>query len=468
MCFRGLSLQGIVTRCAQLRLPIALIASATFSLVANLGSAHAQGNNNGNFFRVVGGVMISTDGVVRNASVEDQDNALDGMRQALAGPQGDLSKPADRRLISLKAIQKTVLASIESNTQLPEEVLLLGGLTRVENVFVYPERNDIVLAGPSEPWTISKTGSIVGVKSGRPIIFLDDLLCAFKTVQNARTTGISVSIEPTADGVRNLNKLLDQALKGNVNLHTLEPAMAQAFGPQQVKLEGLAPDSHMARVILAADYRMKLYGMNLAKAPVDGLPSYLEMAASHAGGSQLQSRWWMACDYNSLEHSADKLAWKISGPGIKTLTEQEQIAADGTNKQTGKVEKQAKKWADLFTKKMGVLAVADPVFGELRNVMDLCIVAALIESQNLQGLANCDLSAMIGDSARIELSKVEIAKSLDPQCSFIQTVQGWAVTASGGVMVDSWQVASQTKVNDSIASELTSGASWKNENQVWQ
>jgi hypothetical protein len=244
--------------------------------------------------------------------------------------------------------------------------------------------------------------------------------------------------------------------------------MKEAFGPQQIKLEGLAADSHMARVILAADYRMKLYGMNLAKAPVQGLPSYIEMISNQSAVSQLQSRWWMACDYSAIEHSADRKAWKITGPGIKTLTEQEQIAADGTYKQTGKADKQAKRWAENFTKKMDELAVADPVFGELRNVMDLCLVAAIIESQDLQSLANCDLAAIVGDSSRIELPKCDVAKSLDPQCSFIQTVQGWVVTASGGVLVDSWQTASVTKVNDSVAAGMDAASNWTNEDRVWQ
>ncbi len=469
MCFRGLSLRGMAVRCARLKLSIGLIV-ATGILSASPWTSSVQAQFGGGFgnIRVVGGVSISPEGVLRTATQEDQTLALSEMRAQLIGPQGQLNQPAERRLISLKNLQKTILASIEQKKPLPEEVLFLGGLTRIENVFVYPERQDIVLAGPAEPWTVGVNGSVVGTKSGRPVVYLDDLLCALQTVNKARATGISVSIEPTEEGVRNLERLLKQALSPNVNPKSLEPAMMQAFGPQQVKLEGLAPDSHMARVILAADYRMKLYGMNLAQAPVKGLPSYVEMIANKSSMSQLQSRWWMACDYSALEHSADRKAWKISGPGIKTLTEQDQVTAEGTFKQTGKVDGLARKWAEVFTKKMDELAVKDPVFGELRNAMDLCIVAALIQSQELQGLANCDLSAIVGETSKVELAKCEVAKSLDPQCSFIQTVQGWVVTASGGVMVDSWQVVSKLKVNDSIASALESGASWTNDERVWQ
>jgi hypothetical protein len=245
--------------------------------------------------------------------------------------------------------------------------------------------------------------------------------------------------------------------------------LAKAFGPQQIKLSGIPADSHMARVILAADYRMKLYGMNLAKAPVAGLPSYLEMIQNKANAStQLQNRFWMACDYDAITHSKDRLAWKISGQRIKTLTEQDAFDAQGASKQTGKVEPVAKKWADNFTKKLAELSVKDTVFGELRNVMDLCVIAALIESQNMQSQAACDLSALLGEAANISTVKFDIPQSLDPQVNFLQTVQGYIVSASGGVMIESWHIASNIKENDAVSQTRTSGIQWKSGNSWYQ
>ena len=489
MCVRSLSLHGSVAYCARLKLSIGMIVVVgAISLVSWTASVHAQiggggqggggqggGGGLGGFggfgsvIRVVGGVSIRPDGVLQTATDEEQTQALADLRSRMIGPQGELNIGTDRRLISLKNLKKIVLSSIEQNKALPEEVLFLGGLTRIENVFVYPERQDIVLSGPAEPWKIGANGAVVGSKSGRPVLNLDDLLCAFRTVQDARKTGISVSIEPTKEGVLKLERLLKQAGPSvSDNPRVLEPAMVAAFGPQQIKLDGLPADSHMARVILAADFRMKLYGMNLAKPPVAGLPSYLEMVTQQSNQSQLQSRWWMACDYSAIEHSHDRMAWKISGRGIKTLTEREQVANDGTFKQSGKTDRLAKKWADLFTNKLDELATKDTVFGDLRNVMDMCIVAALIESQELQSLSHCDLSGFMGQTATVELAKFQIPTSIDPQCSFIQTVQGWVVTASGGVMVDSWETVSHLKANDAVAGALNLGTSWMNADRIWQ
>jgi len=209
--------------------------------------------------------------------------------------------------------------------------------------------------------------------------------------------------------------------------------------------------------------------MNLAKAPVAGLPSYLEMLQNRANASSnLQSRFWMACDYDAVSHSKDRLAWKISGQRIKALTESEVFENNGQRKPTGKADPTAKKWVDNFTKKIDALAVKDPVFGELRNIMDLCLVAALIESQNLQSLAACDLSGILGNNAQVQTVKLEVAKSLDPQISLLQTAQSVLVSASGGVMIESWQFATNVQESESVSQAKALAANWKNSESWYQ
>ncbi|MDZ4851228.1 MAG: DUF1598 domain-containing protein [Pirellulaceae bacterium] len=429
------------------RLPIALIGVAIFCSSA---SAQFFNGNTGN--RVVGGVSIDADGIVRDSVAEDQNALLATLREQLAGGQGDFAKPATMRMISLKQLQAAMTEAAQAGKPLPEEVLLLGGLTRVEYVMAYPEKQDIVIAGPSENWTIGKNGSIVGITSGRPIVYLDDLMTAFQTSDSSRTNAISCSIDPTPEGTKRLTALLDGIRLGpGVNPVSFEPEMRRAFGPQTVSLTGLPTNSHMARVIFAADYQMKRYGMNIAQAPVKGLPSYIEMIRNKSVKSP-QSRWWMACDYSAIEHSEDKLAWKLTGRGIKTMTEQETIQKDGSIKQTGKTEPFAQKWAELFTEKLDDLAVKDTVFGELRNVMDVCVVAALIQSRNLDQIAQCDLSVLRGEKKTIPSSELTSPTQLDPQCTFLKTASGWVVSASGGVMVDAWSVVSKTTLKDELNS----------------
>ena len=101
MCFRGLSLRGMAVRCARLKLSIGLIvATGILSASPWTSSVRAQGIGGFGSIRVVGGVSISPEGVLRTATQEDQTLALSEMRAQLIGPQGQLNQPAERRLIS--------------------------------------------------------------------------------------------------------------------------------------------------------------------------------------------------------------------------------------------------------------------------------------------------------------------------------------------------------------------------------
>ncbi len=84
----------------------------------------------------------------------------------------------------------------------------MAGLQRIEYVFVDHENEDIVIAGPAEPWTVRDDGSVVGKVSGGSTMRLADLMVAFQSLESARREGISCSIEPTAEGRRRLQQFL--------------------------------------------------------------------------------------------------------------------------------------------------------------------------------------------------------------------------------------------------------------------
>ncbi len=177
------------------------------------------------------------------------------------------------------------------------------------------------------------------------------------------------------------------------NLPRLEEAMQQAFGPQQITLNGVPENSHLARVLVAADYRMKRLAMKLDESPIRGFPSYRRPGQEIRSAScrTTNPRWWLAATTNRSPKARDGLAWELRGRGVKCLTENDIIAADGSAQPTGKTSTVAQQWADLMTDKYEQLAAQEPVFGELRNVMDLCVVAAVIDQHELAAQAGCDL-----------------------------------------------------------------------------
>lgn len=431
------------------------------------GTASAQFPFNNNRQGVVGGISIDAQGVVQQASLQQRQGMLKQLHESvLAANQGEQTQ---LRVVSLKGLQDEIAASIKEERLLSDEARYLAGIQRVEYVFVDKENNDILIAGPAEGWRVRDDASVVGVQSGRPVLQLQDLLVAMATVEDARKAPISVSIDPTAEGQRKLNQLLSQVRGGpGFSPARLEPAMRAAFGPQQVTLTTVATDSRMAQTLVAADYQMKRLAMALQDSPVAGLPSYMEMIRNAGQGKATQPRWWISCQYESINHSEDKLAWQINGLGIKAMTESEFVDASGQRTASGKVNAKAQQWADLFTEKFDELCMHDAAFGDLRNVMDLNVVATLIQAHQLEDAAGCDLGLMCGKTTKIALPKWHSPKTLDPQCSFVRGAAGWTVSASGGVEINPWKiVATQAKLDESVATARGKAVSSRSQHWWW-
>jgi len=402
----------------------------------------------------VGGISIDAEGVVGPANDDSRAMLLALLRKEIKEAPADLTAPVERRMVSLRGLESACEQALRENLgRLPDEVRFLAGLQRIQYVFVYPEENDIVLAGPGEGWKLDDAGNVVGITTGRPVLQLDDLLVALRTVTKARTDGISVSINPTEEGYRNLNQLFDQQRGQPLNpTPAFEAAIRQAFGPQQVALSGIPADSHFARVLVAADYRMKRLAMDLEKSSVRGFPSYLELIKGNAAApSNVNPRWWMACNYEPLAASEDGLAWELRGPGVKVMTEDDFVSETGEVTGTGRQSKQAQRWANLMTEKYDELCATKPIFSELRNLMDMCVVAALIEKEQLLGKAGLSLPLLTNDGSDLATQKWNSPKTISPEVSFLRARNAWIVTASGGVQIESWQTASRSEVRSEMA-----------------
>ena len=138
------------------------------------------------FQQAVGGVSIDVDGVLRASTTADS-QALQKLRETVLGKAPtDLHAWTDLRAVSLKQLEAKITASLAAGEDLPEAVRYLAGLQRVQYVFVYPEQNDIVIAGPAERWDMDELGNVVGATSRRPVLLLDDLMVALRTREASR------------------------------------------------------------------------------------------------------------------------------------------------------------------------------------------------------------------------------------------------------------------------------------------
>ena len=454
-------------RAIQQILRTLVVAAFVVSVVSVSFAGHRQFRNN-----AVGGVSIDTAGVLREPDIKAREMLLAELRKDIGAPARALNRPVNLRMISLRGLHAAIEDALANNLGvLPDEVRFLGGLQRIEWVVVDQQHNDVLFGGPAEGWIVDDNAVVVGVTTGRPVMRLDDLLVALRTVKPARDEGISVSIDPTQEGYRNLAALMKE-LKKNVrvrqNPRIAEPNIKRAFGPQQIKIAGVPRNSHFARVMTAADYRMKRYAMALERAPIKGLPSYLDLIKSTRGSStNMNPRWWLTTDYEPLARSEDGMAWKIRGRGVKCMTETDVVNAAGDVRGTGRKSPKAQQWADLFTQGYDALSQRDSVFGELRNLMDMCVVAALIEQHQLFEKAGLSLPRMTDPNSDLDIEDWNTPKTVDPQCSFVRVRGGrWVLTASGGVEIESWDVIDRSEVVPGVE-QLRNRAIRKEDEAAW-
>ncbi|WP_182864883.1 DUF1598 domain-containing protein [Rhodopirellula sp. JC639] len=434
-----------------------MIAIAMSCLVAVASLTTAGFNNGGG--NNVGGVSIDPAGVVRSATVQENQELVNLLRNEVTAPAGDLAAAAELRMVSLSGLQDAIIEVRKSGARLPAEIRYLAGLTGVDYVLVDHENNDLILAGPAEPWTLSETGSVVGTETGAAILQLEDLVVALRNVENSRAQGISCSIEPTTEGRQRLNAFLSRIkLRPGQNPAALEAGMKQAFGPQMIKLTGIPATSRYACTLVAADYQMKRLAMAIEDSPVKGLPSYLQLARNTSHAGSMNPRWWMECEYESLTRNEEGTVWKLTGQGIKTMTEQDAIAADGSASSTEKADKLAQKWATSMTERFEQLAKEMPVFGDLQNLMDLTVASTLIVQEQLENRSGLELT-VLRDQETLAPPAFDAPQTIAPECSFIKGRSGWVVTASGGVSINAFQIVHDQQVDTSLTNKIASARS---------
>jgi hypothetical protein len=424
----------------------------------------AWAGNNGRV-AAVGGVSIDAAGVVDKVSARDREELRDlRLKEFLPVPAG-LNQPVEIRKISLKQIERAVVEGGKPLAfDLPAEIRFLAGIQRIQYVFIYPEERDIVIAGPGEGWKIDDRGNYVGVTTGRPVLRLEDLVVALRCVEEARQGGISVSIDPNSEGRQQFERLMKSQ-------RTFNPAVLggieRALGQQEITITGVPETSYFANVLVASDVRMKRIAMKLDESPVAGLPSFLDLMKKGGKLSNMMPRWWLACNYEPLAKSEDGLAWELRGPGVKVMTEDELIGDDGSVTGTGKANPVAQKFSDTMTAKYEELSAKEPVFGELRNLMDLCVVSALLRQEGLLEKSRLEMPTLLGQNDQLELAKWHAAKTVATQCSFVKRDREFLITASGGVEIASWEAASKSVTDTAISAVREQAAPKAGEAAFW-
>ncbi len=364
-------------------------------LAAVCAAAYAPVHLIAGFNNQIAGVIVGADGVLRTKVVADPDGALQRQRKlaAQAALNEDVRRPSKLRKISLRQLEAALSERLMNGEMESEEMRYLAGLTRITHVFCYPGSQDIVIAGPAEGWMVDPTGRAVGLESGRATVLLEDLVVALRAFPSTgqRTQVISVSIDPTREGLNQLQQVIAQA--GGFAAPGMERQLAaqlkDALGMQDVTFQGVSPQSHYAQVLVEADYRMKLIGIGLER-PTVKITSFVSRANPNSLARNALQRWYFTPNYDAVKTTEDRLAMELVGQGVKLISEDELVVAGGGRVASEDRNPASEAFVQSFTRQYDRLAEETPVYAQLRNLIDITIAAAFIQDQDYYGQASWD------------------------------------------------------------------------------
>jgi len=439
------------------RRQIGIAALALVLVVVSFDATYAQLRRS-----AVGGIAVDTDGVLSNSTVDAVGELRRARLEALEAIPDNLNRAIGLRKVSLRRLEAAIREQTARGKPLPDTIKYLAGLQQIQYVFVVPEQQDIVLAGPGEGWKVDQRGNVVGRTTGRSVMLLDDFLVALRAAHAATRSDITCSIDPTPEGIARMSKIVPPK---NADPVAMGREWEKAMGVQTVTVTGVPTTSHFARVLVAADYRMKRISMALDDSPVSGLPSYLDMVKP---GRKIQSpRFWLEPKFKAVLRDSEGLAFELRGSSVKAMTEEDFASATGMMQNSGKASATAQCWANLMTEKYPKLAVADPIFGELQNCMELAVVAALIVKENLTTKAGYSMPLLL-NAEDMRTEDFPAPKKVESKASAIEKGHKWIISVSGGVRINPWLTVEKVEKTERLNSVRTKAIGKENGDWRWE
>jgi len=402
-------------------------------------------------------VYVDVDGMLTRLEAVEQGGRLDRLRlmarlsSAESETDRNVMAPSPLRKISLNRLEKAVQLKLAAGGRIDESMRTLAGLQRVQFVLVYPETGDLVLAGPAGAWHVDRAGRRVSTETGRPVLELDDLIVILRHMSSGPGAEFGCSITPRTDGLARAMAFIEASsakpLKPGERSKWLDTLQAK-LGQQDVDTYGIPSDTRVARVMVEADYHMKLIGIGLADG-THNVPSYIEMISIPKGGSPPPMdvlRWWFTLNYQSLLATPDHLAFELRGQAVQVLSENELLTAQGHRVHTGDAEPLNHEFARNFTQHFGDLSAIYPVYAELQNVFDLSMVAALIVRKELADQVDWHMTCF-GDPQQYSpaqgIAPTSVASVINHRVIDRKHV---VAAVSGGVSVNPWAVVAEDAI----------------------
>ena len=421
-------------------LAIGLLVAAVAAPVWAQNTGNGGGENNTTIIgNVPAGVLISPEGVLKIKRFADG-GQLAKVRAAEARAKlgADLAKFSELRKVSLTRLEEAMAEKLAKGQDPSEEMRYLAGLTRLQYVFYYPETKEVVIAGPAEGFLPDASGRMIGATSGRAVLELQDMVAALRAFPPAGKQAhvISVSIDPTAEGLKRMQQWLVE-ITGKVrpgDANAIVAGLKEKLGLHNVTIEGVSPNTHFAQVLVEADYRMKLIGIGIEPPPVK-MATYVSRANPTDVSRNALQRWFFTPNYDCVKVADDKMAMELVGQGVQLIGENELVRADGSRAAAAAGSQASKLYCKAFTEMYPQIAARNPVYAQLRNLIDMSVAAAFIQQEDYYGQAGWKAEVLL-DEGQYSIETYEAPKTVETACTAIWKGSRLMTPVGGGVHIE--------------------------------
>lgn len=363
------------------------------------------------------GVYVDPQGMLRARDRRANDKMANA-RKNRAGKKQE----QDLCYISLPRLLREAEDAIKNGKGLSDDMRFLGGMVKLQYVFVYPKEKDLVIAGPAEPLDMSNPDRPLGTQTGRPALRLDDFVTVLRALgPEGKEKVIGCSLDPTEQGLaalRSVPSRLGSVAPGNYD--RVARIASQAIGPQTVRVFGL-PEARAAFTAIEADYVLKRLALGLMPSPVRGVKSHLSMLRPNESWYQ---RWWFTVFYEPLSVSADGLSYEIRGQSLRVK------ASDSPTDDESKASASSRQFIAGVNSNFVALTAAIPSWGDLCNVTDLGILAALIREDELHRKAQWNLTWILNPRG-YPVPKVDLPKEAEGLANYKAAGNSLLISAGG-------------------------------------
>lgn len=414
-------------RLAQTLLIPALLGLAAQAAAAQVSAPHPEG------------VHLDGEGVLSSKRREPDPRLKELRRRA----RGKKEEGGGLCYISLPRLFKKAREHIKAGEKLPAKIRYLGGMVRLQYIFIYPEDGDLVIAGPAEPFDPDVVYRPLGKRTGRPVLQLDDLVTALRSSGPGKSPfRVGCDILITKEIAERVDKKVAEVTQKLREISPREAAdrIAEAGGTQPVKYYGVPANTRFAFVCVEADFRLKELGLDLFESPVRKVRSYFSLLRR----PERHHRFSLESHYDAIAVSPEGNAYELRGPSLKVNSGL--LRVDGRMAKGTKISRAAKRFKDQCNKYFDELCESLVSWADLQNLGDLTVLAALIGKDELHKKVKWNLSWIL-DPDGYPVGTMKTPRSAKVLCNY-RHAGGMLLFTSGGVGLFPTQWVKKTTVDE--------------------